>query len=91
MQTPGLEEAINKLPPEQREQARRVASQMQGRVFDAIKSASKGETQYKTREFTEVSAITVFLTERSQRILSWQVIPDFKSFTYHLVYEETGG
>lgn len=86
-----IKEMMDALPPEMRKQFAGQQAGMQNGMLKYLANLSKGESKYLERRFGTTAELSAFLNTNRLKVLSWQVVPDFNSLAYILIYEETNG
>ena len=92
MMTPAdLEKLMAGLPPEMRARLTQQQGRLQSGLLSFMGHLAKGEVKYLERRFKTPAALVAFLNTNRERVLTWQAVPDFQSYEYVLIYEETNG
>lgn len=75
------------LPPDIMEAAMGQVGPMQKSIFTFLAKKMGGKTRFRSKQIVEVEEVVKWLNEQTN-IHVIAVLPDFKSYCYHLLYEE---
>lgn len=75
------------LPPELMEAAMGQIGPMQKGIFQFLAKKAGGKTRFRSKQIFEVEEVVKWLNE-NKNVYVLAVLPDYKSYCYHLLYEE---
>lgn len=75
------------LPPELMQAAMGQVGPIQKSIFAFLAKKVGGKTRFRSKQIHEVEEVVKWLNEKKD-IYVLAVLPDFKSYSYHILYEE---
>ena len=82
-------DVLSGLTPEMRAKVEGQSGILTKQMMEFLKRKTSGAMTYKSHTFATVADMTRFMNEHKDRIIVVSALPDFQTFAYHLVYEET--
>jgi len=82
-------DVLNGLSPEMKAKIEGQSGVLTKQMMEFLKRKTSGAMTYKSCTFATVVDMVSFINEHKDKIIVVSALPDFQTFAYHLVYEET--